>query len=78
MTHRAYEKYATEFEGPLAVVRGCRLCDFHLLRHKAVRGRAAGGRGVGFREGNKQRGAIIQHIKTAHPAEYIAAMGEAS
>jgi hypothetical protein len=27
-----------------------------------------------MREGNKQRGVLIQHLKEAHPVEYAAAM----
>ena len=59
--------WADEFigckEGPLAVVRWCRLCDFHDVRRKTE----GLGRGAGFRYGNQQRGRLIQHVKTAHP-----------
>ncbi len=74
MGHAAYNKYVVETVGHFAVVRGCRLCKFYHSRPKG--GRLAGlvGRGNGFREGNKQRGILIQHLKEVHPAEYAAAM----
>jgi hypothetical protein len=31
-----------------------------------------------MREGNKQRGRLIQHLKEAHPTEFAAAMAERS
>lgn len=67
--HPAEKLYVVKTESALAVVRGCRLCKFYLFRHKGGRGR-----GTGLREGNKQRGAMIQHIKEAHPTEYLSAM----
>jgi len=54
---------------PLGVVRSCLLCTFSDVRRK----RTGCGRGAGFREGNQQRGRMVQHIKTAHPAEYATA-----
>jgi hypothetical protein len=64
MSHWA-EEYIKRFDGPMAVVRACTApdCNFRLIRSK----RAGSGRGTAFREGNKQRGEMIQHIKTAHP-----------
>jgi hypothetical protein len=72
--HPAEEKYGIVMRGPLAVTRACRLCKWFDNRKK-VAGR---GRGAGFREGNQQRGRLIQHLKEAHPAEYAAAMAERS
>ena len=57
-------------EGPFAVSRGCKLCKFYDVRRK-VRGL---GRGNGMREGNKQRGRLIQHIKAEHPEAYAEAL----
>lgn len=57
------DKFIKRFEGPLAVVRSCTICG-HFDRLPKVRG---GGRGWGMREGNKQRGRLIQHILAAHP-----------
>ena len=58
---RASDALTDVTHGPLAIARGCRLCSFVLVR------RRGGGRGAGFREGNKQRGAMHQHIKAEHP-----------
>jgi ribosomal protein L13E len=58
-------------EGPLAVIRQCLHCKHHEVVRK---GRPGVGRGYGMREGNKARGRMIQHVKTAHPAEYAAAI----
>jgi hypothetical protein len=55
-------------ETGLAVMRLCVECDFYDVRKKIV----GGGRGSGFREGNKQRGRMIQHFKAAHPKIYTA------
>lgn len=62
MQHRA-EKYISHIVGPLAVVRGCLLCK-HV---DVMRKERSPGRGWGMREGNKQRGRLIQHIKEKHP-----------
>jgi hypothetical protein len=70
--HAAEEKYGSVTVGPLSVVRACKLCKWHDHRRKG-----GAGRGAGFREGNMQRGRLIQHIKEAHPVEYAAAMKEA-
>jgi len=59
------DDFYTYRDGPLAIVRSCNLCRFFDLVKKAPQGSA--GRGWGMREGNKQRGRLIQHIKTAHP-----------
>ena len=57
-------------EGPFGVSRRCKLCTFFDQRRK-VRG---AGRGNGMREGNKQRGRLIQHIKASHPEAYAEAL----
>ena len=59
------DRYIGVGEGPTAVVRYCKVkgCKFALTRRK-IRG---AGRGAGFREGNKQRGEMIQHVKLVHP-----------
>jgi hypothetical protein len=64
MRHWA-EQYIGEMIGPLVVMRYCKVpgCKFNVRRQRY----SGGGRGTGFREGNKQRGAIIQHIKECHP-----------
>lgn len=66
------ERYVSVLNGPIGVVRACTLCKFSHSRKKV----AGAGRGAGMREGNKQRGILIQHIKECHPAEYAAAMGK--
>jgi hypothetical protein len=50
--------------GPYATIRACRHCKHF---EKVLKGLPHAGRGYGMREGNKARGRIIQHIKTAHP-----------
>jgi hypothetical protein len=67
-----YNKFVAEVRGPLGSVRSCRLCP-KSKPFCVVLKRGAGG----FVGGNKARGAMIQHIKDAHPAEYAAAMAEA-
>jgi hypothetical protein len=64
MSHWADQHYK-RYEGPTAVVRACTVpgCGFTVRRGKTT----GGGRGNGMREGNKQRGEMIQHIKAAHP-----------
>ena len=62
MPHWA-DKYIKTRYAPFGVVRvctvkGCRWGDFRPTGH---------GRGAGFREGNKQRGRALQHVKEAHP-----------
>jgi len=64
MTHPA-EQFFTRFDGPFAIARGCKLCKHVDVVRKPRAGQR--GRGWGMREGNKQRGRLIQHIKTAHP-----------
>ena len=54
--------------GPLASVRACLFCD-HVETYRYT----GGHRGAGMVGGNKARGRIIQHVKSAHPAEYQAA-----
>lgn len=61
-------------EGPLAVIRTCRLCAFYTANKKIYPGqRSPIGRGHGFVVGNKARGEMIQHFKAAHPIAYEAA-----
>lgn len=57
--------------GPIASVRTCKLCGhFEIYRY------TGGHRGAGMVGGNKARGRIIQHLKTAHPAEYKLSLKE--
>lgn len=72
MMHPAEDKYVVVYRGPLAVTRACRLCKFFHNRKLGQRT----GRGTGMREGNKQRGILIQHLKTEHPAEFLAVTGK--
>ncbi len=65
--HPSEEKYGIVMKGPFGVTRSCRLCKWYDFRPRGA------GRGTGMREGNKQRGRLIQHIKVAHPTEYKAA-----
>lgn len=67
---RKIDDFIATFDGALGVSRCCKLCKFMDQRRK-VRG---GGRGSGMREGNKQRGRLIQHIKSEHPEEYAEAL----
>ncbi len=53
----------------IASVRTCKWC-----KHGEVYRYTGGHRGAGMVGGNKARGRIIQHVKTAHPAEYAAHM----
>lgn len=64
MPHWA-DAYIARHDGPIAIVRACKVpgCRFALTLRKVRNG----GRGWGMRKGNKQSGAIIQHIKTTHP-----------
>lgn len=55
-------------------VKGCKHID---LRRKPFPGSAPRGRGNGFVEGNKQRGRMIEHVKTAHAAELAARVQQA-
>ena len=50
-------------EGPLAVVRICKICGHQEVVKKGLPGV---GRGYGLREGNKARGRMIQHINECH------------
>lgn len=69
MRNVAEERFVDCIIGPMAVVRSCKLCGFLVTRKL----RGGVGRGNGFREGNKQRGVLIQHVKAEHPAELAAA-----
>lgn len=53
---------------PTASVRQCLLC-----KHSEVYRYTGGHRGAGMVGGNKARGRMIQHIKSAHPEAYAAA-----
>ncbi len=64
MFHPA-EHFFTRYNGPFAIVAGCNLCK-HVDTFRKPRPGTVG-RGWGMREGNKQRGRMIQHVKKAHP-----------
>jgi hypothetical protein len=64
MAHPA-DRFIKATDAPRGIVRACTLCRFSDLVLKPRPGTA--GRGWGMREGNKQRGRLIAHIKTAHP-----------
>ena len=55
--------------GGLSSVYACRWCSRVEIVRVGLRGV---GRGYGFAEGNRARGRIIQHVKSAHPDEYRA------
>ncbi len=59
------DKFIKAFDGPMAITRSCTLCKHYDLVRKERPGNA--GRGWGMREGNKQRGRMIQHVKSEHP-----------
>lgn len=59
------DQFIVKYESGLSLVRACRLCGHVDTVRKLPRGRA--GRGWGFREGNKQRGRLIQHVLENHP-----------
>lgn len=63
MSHPA-ENLFTCVMGPIVVCRRCNVCGYMLQRRRGGRGR-----GAGFREGNKHRGEMIQHIKAQHAQE---------
>jgi hypothetical protein len=67
----AAEKFFTRKDMPRGIVASCKLCKHSDM----VRKEPNPGRGWGMREGNKQRGRMIQHIKEAHP-EALAAQPE--
>lgn len=58
---QASDELTSKVIGPCAIIRTCRLCGHTVSR------RRGGGRGAGFREGNKQRGVMHAHIKDTHP-----------
>lgn len=62
MSHPA-EKHFSRRNMPLAIVAACKHCQ----HTDTVKKGSKPGRGWGMREGNKQRGRMIQHIKSAHP-----------
>ena len=57
------EKFFTRINGPFAIAATCKVCK----HGDVVRKERNPGRGWGMREGNKQRGRMIQHVKEAHP-----------
>lgn len=57
------EKFFVRVNYPRAIIATCKLCK-HFDRVMKERNP---GRGWGMREGNKQRGRMIQHVKDAHP-----------
>lgn len=63
-----------ETTSALATVRVCLCCPQRHTAHAEIvrKGLPGVGRGYGLREGNKARGRMIQHIKTAHPEQYAA------
>jgi hypothetical protein len=77
--HPAEDRYIGRTETGMAVGRWCKLCKFSHTRRKPT-GMMVGnvGRGNGMREGNRQRGILIQHLKTEHPKEYAEAMAARS
>jgi hypothetical protein len=64
MSHLA-DQYIKHRDLPRGIVRSCAICTFADTVIKPRPGTA--GRGWGMREGNKQRGRLIQHIKAEHP-----------
>lgn len=64
MTHPA-EAFFTRKDLPRGIVAACKLCKHFDVVKKLPAGTA--GRGWGMREGNKQRGRMIQHVKADHP-----------
>lgn len=59
------DKFIASVDGPFAIVRTCKICKHTDVLRKPRAGDR--GRGWGFREGNKQRGRLIQHIREKHP-----------
>ena len=53
-------------DGPLGISARCLLCRFYDFVRKPPEGQR--GRGWGMREGNKQRGRMIQHFNAVHKA----------
>lgn len=56
-------RYTRTYDGSFAVVRKCVICGHIEIVKKGI---TNAGRGYGFREGNKARGRIIQHVKEKH------------
>jgi hypothetical protein len=63
MAYHPADRFFNRFDGPFAITAGCKLCK-HV---DVVRKERSPGRGWGMREGNKQRGRMIQHVKACHP-----------
>ena len=68
MVHRA-EAFFVRRDMPNGIIGMCKLCK----HSDVVKKERSPGRGWGMREGNKQRGRMIQHIKDAHPEALLAA-----
>jgi hypothetical protein len=66
MTMDAADFLFDHLTGPRASVRVCKVCKHAETVKTGLRN---AGRGYGMREGNKARGRMIQHIKSAHPDE---------
>lgn len=73
MAFHPAEQFFTRINGPFAISAGCNLCK-HV---DVVKKERNPGRGWGMREGNKQRGRMIQHIKDAHAEALSAAISKA-
>ena len=55
--HNPLEHFVATRHGPMGYSRTCRGCGWSVFRRPGT------GRGAGMREGNKQRGVAIQHVK---------------
>jgi hypothetical protein len=65
MAQHPAEKFIKATDTAFAIVRTCTICKHYDMVRKGRPGTM--GRGWGMREGNKQRGRLIQHIKEMHP-----------
>jgi hypothetical protein len=59
------DKHFKRYNGVFAITAQCSHCKHMDIVRKERPGMA--GRGWGMREGNKQRGRMIQHVKAEHP-----------
>jgi hypothetical protein len=70
-------EFFTTIKTRIATTRACNFCRHcETIRHSTGLGLDRG-RGFGFREGNKARGRMIQHVKEKHPEAYAAARAAA-
>jgi hypothetical protein len=67
MSHPA-QKFIFEKHGPMGSIRSCTLCNSRKPFTVFIR-KGTGG----FVNGNRARGELIQHIKTAHPEQLAGA-----